>query len=105
MKGLLEKIQETSKCIEERRSKATFSLKNTKEVVNNKKIPKKAFCSIELFVLIKGYVDRKKPRTRNTAFYVVYKIQDNARTRNNDGNIKQGNGLNFIFSNKRLRSA
>ena len=34
MKGLLEKIQENSKCIEERRSKATFSLKNTKEVVS-----------------------------------------------------------------------
>lgn len=34
MKGLLEKVQENCKFIEERRSKATFSLRDKKEVVS-----------------------------------------------------------------------
>ncbi len=35
MKGLLDKIQENCKFIEEKRSKATFSLKDRKEVVSS----------------------------------------------------------------------
>lgn len=35
MKGLLDKIQENNKIIEERRSKATFSIRDKKQVVIN----------------------------------------------------------------------
>ena len=56
MKGLLEKIHENSKCIEERRSKATFSLKSTKEVVNTIYLFIFPYFFIK-HIFFKGYMD------------------------------------------------